>query len=487
MGKIVNISEPWKGYSFEEVETFVKEEIGGINDVLDQILPSSADAGGEDESWQDDNYSSVEGAIKGEFRSIEGKINDAYGDRAVPLTFEASEDGVKVFFNCYDSEEATRTVEVSTDGGTTWRSFTSENYDEEENTPIATLNAGEKALVKGDNEAMGYYSESEGDIMYAGSFRVVGRCYVYGNVMSLLDSQNFRTKKDVAEYAFFSLFVANYGEWSNEDVLSHPAKRLVLPATTLAHKCYAFMFCNCASLVSAPELPATTLADICYYKMFSGCASLVGAPVLPATTLVRSCYGGMFEGCTSLENAPALPATTMVRMCYANMFDGCVSLVNAPALPATTLAERCYYNMFFGCTSLMNAPALPATTLGDYCYYGMFEGCTSLENAPALPATNINSSCYRRMFYGCESLAAAPVLPATYGLVSGCYEQMFTNCTNLSYIKAMFFARPGVDITHEWVKGVSATGTFVKNAAATWTLTGNSGIPTGWTVETATE
>lgn len=31
----------------------------------------------------------------------------------------------------------------------------------------------------------------------------------------------------------------------------------------------------------------------------------------------------------------------------------------------------------------------------------------------------------------------------------------------------------------------SSTGTFVKNADATWDVTGTSGIPEGWTVETA--
>lgn len=29
------------------------------------------------------------------------------------------------------------------------------------------------------------------------------------------------------------------------------------------------------------------------------------------------------------------------------------------------------------------------------------------------------------------------------------------------------------------------TGTFIKNASATWDVTGVNGIPTGWTVETA--
>jgi len=62
---------------------------------------------------------------------------------------------------------------------------------------------------------------------------------------------------------------------------------------------------------------------------------------------------------------------------------------------------------------------------------------------------------------------------------------MFANCTNLAYIKALFTTTPGTTNTGDWVKGVKATGTFVKSAAATWNVSGDNGVPTGWTVETA--
>ena len=32
---------------------------------------------------------------------------------------------------------------------------------------------------------------------------------------------------------------------------------------------------------------------------------------------------------------------------------------------------------------------------------------------------------------------------------------------------------------------VASTGTFVKNSAATWTTTGTNGVPSNWTIETA--
>jgi hypothetical protein len=62
---------------------------------------------------------------------------------------------------------------------------------------------------------------------------------------------------------------------------------------------------------------------------------------------------------------------------------------------------------------------------------------------------------------------------------------MFNGCANLNYIKAMFTTTPSTTYTSGWVNGVAATGMFVKNSAATWTTTGVNGVPTGWTVETA--
>ena len=115
---------------------------------------------------------------------------------------------------------------------------------------------------------------------------------------------------------------------------------------------FAFLFYNCTSLTTAPELPSTTLANYCYNYMFQGCTGLTSAPALPATTLATTCYKSMFYGCTNLTVAPALPATTLAKYCYNYMFQGCTSLTSVPALPATTLAENCYYGMFKDCTKI---------------------------------------------------------------------------------------------------------------------------------------
>ena len=126
---------------------------------------------------------------------------------------------------------------------------------------------------------------------------------------------------------------------------------------------------------------------------------------------------------------------------------------------------------------------------GQFAYlfsdYGRENECkvVNAENL-SLPATTLANDCYFSMFYGCTSLTAAPELPATT-LANDCYMGMFNGCTSLNYIKAMFTTTPSLTYTSNWVNGVSSTGTFVKNSAATWDVTGNYGVPNGWTIETA--
>ena len=196
-------------------------------------------------------------------------------------------------------------------------------------------------------------------------------------------------------------------------------------------------------------------------------------------------FANLFRN-TKIVDASGLDLSEDIKTpyCYRYMFSGCTSLTTAPELPSVTLAPYCYDSMFYNCTNLITAPQeLPAMTLADYCYSSMFQGCTNLVTAPELPAMTLTIECYRDMFNSCTNLITAPELPAET-LKYQCYSGMFSECTNLNYIKALFTTTPGYP-TGNWVYGVAATGTFVKNSAATWSVTGVDGIPTGWTVETA--
>ena len=245
------------------------------------------------------------------------------------LTFEAAEDNVNVYFHAPDGND-NADLKVSVDGGVTWQQIhATQGADSGRGSLVATLaHAGDKVLLKTaeDGRAMGYYSEDEGEAI-GPDLNVDGRCYVYGNVMSLL-YEDFSNRNSVPAYALPCLFSDYCGEIDNAGLLSHPAKRLLLPATTLAQYCYNYMFSGCTGLTTAPELPATTLAQYCYNFMFTG-------------------------------------------------------------------------------------------------------------------------------------------------------------CTGLGRIKAMFLTTPSTTYTASWVSNVKSTGVFIKNSAATWDVTGNNGIPAGWTVQTA--
>ena len=290
-------------------------------------------------------------------------------------------------------------------------------------TTISVVQGDEIAFL-GENNMYSYYDDNDEEY-FSRSLASSARFNAKGNIMSLTDGDNFENASSVDDFAFFELFFSS-------PIVS--AKYLMLPADSLSNSCYYQMFMNCTNLVYPPKLPATELMNYCYSSMFQGCSALLTAPDLPATTLATSCYYCMFEGCGSL--------------------------VSAPELPATTLESYCYSSMFRDCTNLEEAPELPATTLELGCYSGMFRGCTSIEESPVLPATT---------------------------LVGSCYNNMFRSCSSLSRITAMFTTAPGTTYTNGWVNGVAASGIFIKNAAATWTTTGVSGVPTGWTVQTASE
>ena len=338
--------------------------------------------------------------------------------KSVPLTFEATEDGTTVTI----TNPKGLTIEYSTDGGGSWTSSNANPI------TISGIGAGGTVQLHGDNEAYSTNGMSTGSTMIGCS----ADCYVYGNVMSLINSTSFATLTEFsADNALSSLF---YG---NAHLKNHATKNLVLPATTLRRGCYRGMFSGNTGLTSAPVLPATTMAPLCYYFMFNGCSNITTAPELPATELADSCYMTMFQAC-GLTAAPALPATTLAKSCYMNMFRACSKLSVAPVLPATTLTESCYEYMLCS-TPLTEAPLLPATTLAKRCYFGMFLSCENLTSAPTLPATTLEESCYNGMFYG-SGLTSTPALPATT-VPTYAYSQMFAYCNSLTSVPALTAAR----------------------------------------------
>ncbi|MEE3409944.1 MAG: SUMF1/EgtB/PvdO family nonheme iron enzyme [Treponema sp.] len=244
----------------------------------------------------------------------------AAGGKYTPLTLEAAQAGAKVTFD----NKATGVVKYRVNGG-------AEHEIASGTSEAITLSAvGDRVQFYGDNT---YYAEHDGSGNYnvenytASNIACTADCYVYGNIMSLVDSAGFASAMSFASpCALSGLFMGN------THIKNKSGIPLSLPATTLSDGCYTGLFYGCTSLTSAPELPAMTLADRCYYVMFNGCTSLATAPALPATTLTESCYDGMFRDCTSLTTAPELPAPTLEEWSYRSMFNGCSNLNSVTCL-----------------------------------------------------------------------------------------------------------------------------------------------------------
>ena len=332
---------------------------------------------------------------------------------------------------------------ISTDGGNTYGDWNMINSMAEESFNV---NEGDKVQFKGNwnNEQEQYDGE-----YYSNFYGSTAIFNVSGNILSLVQEDNFENAVFEEKWLFISLFEGTsvvdasglrLPSFVNEGCYRGMLTNVpVLPATTLAQGCYSNMFDGCSSLTETPELPATTLANYCYQSMFDGCSSLTTAPELPAVTLADFCYANMFANCTGLTSVPYdyLPVTSLTQSCYLYMFRDCSSLTTLPELPATTLAQGCYQGMFMDCSSLTTLPELPATTLARSCYFSMFEGCSNLTSIPTnyLPVTNLPAECYWHMFENCTGLISIPsdLLPATV-TTSWCYGSMFKGCTSLTTV-----------------------------------------------------
>lgn len=245
-----------------------------------------------------------------------------------PLTFEAVEAG---------------TITVNLDEGATLEAIQYKLNDAEWTdvtwNEAISLAANDVISFRGDNGTC-YINDDDLEIWAGFHFECSNPCYVYGNMMSLIDEDDFATNTTLTEpFTFFHLFQTSDYE-PNNTILNHPTKDIVLPATTLTANCYDGLFADCQGITRATELPATTLADWCYCMMFSG-TGITTAPALPASTLADACYSDMFMNCTNLTTAPELPATVLAEGCYSSMFAGCTSLNYVKCLATDISADFC--------------------------------------------------------------------------------------------------------------------------------------------------
>ena len=294
------------------------------------------------------------------------------------------------------------------------------------------LAAGESIMLRGKGSK---YQNADGSGVSL--FTSSAPCYIYGDIMSLfctVDGEVY-TKKTAFGGSNSNALDGTFRGMTNLDI--HPARPLLLSATTLSNNCYQRMFYGCTGLTRAPEFNneegafAANIPQSACKEMFYGCTALLAAPELPANgTIAEQGYCGMFNGCTSMATPPARLAVnpTTGTKHFMQMFSGCSALLFAPELPATSVKTSGCQEMFKGCTSLMEAPELFATTVASNAYTSMFENCSALVTGPSsLSATVMNSKCYQAMFKNCVLLEAAPRIDAGT-LAQDCFREMFFEC-----------------------------------------------------------
>lgn len=167
----------------------------------------------------------------GNFYSITVKMNE-------PLTLECFDDGPQ---QCAVSVSHFVKLEYDLDGNNNWTPYP-------DNESIY-LSEGHRISFRGTRA-----TEGDGSSEFM-NIQCTGKCYVYGNVMSLLYKDHFATMTDLLyDRTFQNLFMGN------EYIFHYDGKDLVLPATTLKRYCYYQMFSGCVNLnyikCLATDIPA---------------------------------------------------------------------------------------------------------------------------------------------------------------------------------------------------------------------------------------
>ena len=152
------------------------------------------------------------------------------------LTIEARENGLTASLSV-------NACEYCVDGDGNWKTLSA-------GTATESINTGQTLSFRGN---LTPYS-----LDGIGTFTINKKCNLKGNCMSMLFGDNAADNYSLSgkNYTFYRLF------FNCKNIVNVSSN--FLPATTLANYCYRYMFYNCSSLTTAPELPATTLADSCY-------------------------------------------------------------------------------------------------------------------------------------------------------------------------------------------------------------------------------
>lgn len=221
------------------------------------------------------------------------------------FTIESLEDNNTISIGKNGSEI---TVYYSFDDGQTWNNVLLNS-----GKTIGTINTGEKILFKCTTDRWATSWNAYDRFNPNKNFKV------YGNVMSLLNGDNYIDSEFANNtHNLCGLF---YGTTTLVD-----ASDLILPATTLRVSSYNGMFRGCSNLVYGPKLlPALDVPQDGYSSMFEGCVKLIEGPEIMATTVSGStalnrmfCMNRNSKVTAAMTKSPILRITNPAA--YANTY-----------------------------------------------------------------------------------------------------------------------------------------------------------------------
>ncbi len=169
------------------------------------------------------------------------------GDISQPLTLEAVAAGTVSVTQFIDGTD----LEYSSDK-VNW-------YQKGTNGISINLDPGQKLYLRGNNSTLGTVTGT-GSFMH---IKCSADCYIYGNIMSLVDKTSF-SSKTTYDGTFYSLFS------DNTHLKNHGTRNLILPITTLPANCYNKTFYGCTGLTRIVCLATDISAAGCVTEWFSG-------------------------------------------------------------------------------------------------------------------------------------------------------------------------------------------------------------------------
>ena len=176
----------------------------------------------------------------------------------------------------------------------------------------------------------------------------------------------------------------------------------------------SFMFSDCTSLLSLPDLPKWNIRNVTnMYKLFGNCSSLISLADISKwnTSLVKD-MSLMFYKCSSLKSLPDISEWDIknVNNIY-QMFDECTSLLSLPDISKWNVTNVSSIGwMFCKCSSLVSLPDISKWNTSNVTNMeGLFEECSSLVSLPDISKWNTKKvTDMSSMFKKCTSLSSLP-------------------------------------------------------------------------------